>query len=157
MARVGKNQKRKNVNKHPQPPVQPATKSVETRDVSQESYDLADSISSLIDHCDMLDKALSGYRTLTSALHSHQNVLPEGVRRVGLPLFEYKTPAVRRGPSTVHTQVIDLKLIDPQHIPHVLVPLINYYITEIQQVFAEVQGDVQQLAPALAAIVKAAN
>lgn len=65
---------------------------------------------------------LAGFMTLRGALDGATGQTPPGVRKKGLPVFEYKGTLDGRD---IVLLTADLKRVPPAYLKHVLVPLIN--------------------------------
>lgn len=89
-----------------------------------------------------LRRAYAGCNHLNEALAAHMNPPPPGQRRKGLPIFNYRASADGVKAEEI---AVDLKNVEPEYIPHVLVPLINAHIPEIQHWLSNLKQIVVQV------------
>lgn len=94
-----------------------------------------------------LKRALAGYNSLTKALNTFQGEMPDDERAKGLPVFEFAGNVDGRNAIKV---CADLKKIDPQYIPHVLVPIINSFGQDMFESLEELEIRVAELKKLLA-------
>ncbi len=98
-----------------------------------------------------LKRDLSAFNALNMSYLTVVGQLPPGERARGLPIFEFKAP----GPDgrEAITCTIDVKKVNPQFQPHVLVPMINTVAGDMLEAVEEVGSRVQMLIPRLRAMV----
>jgi hypothetical protein len=82
-----------------------------------------------------LERSLAGYGHLRAALATFNGQVPDGARQKGLPILTFKASIDGR---TAVEVVADLKNLPPQHVQHVLVPLLNMQASDLYQALDEV-------------------
>lgn len=92
-------------------------------------------------------RSLAGYNTLTKALQSFNGDVPEDELASGLPLFEFSGSIDGRNASRLCMDVKKIK--PPEHVPHVLVPMINSYASDMIESIAELEIRVAELSKLL--------
>lgn len=102
-----------------------------------------------------LRRVLAGYKRLHGALLTFQNAASPEERRVGLPIFEF--PATATGRDTVKV-VVDLqKHVEAQHVPHVLIPMINSLGAQVQESLDELRLRIDLLEKTFAGVAQPAG
>lgn len=97
-------------------------------------------------------RAYATYRTWTASLESFrmrqeaeqtgQPLPPQDERMKGLPIL--KTPVSADGRTVIEAN-IDLRDIDPQYVPHVMIPIINSQSGKMMEALDEIMLRVQEL------------
>lgn len=109
---------------------------------ARKKRDITDIIIEADDWWMQLKRALAGYNSLTKALQTFQGETPDDERAKGLPVFEFAGNVDGRNAIKV---CADLKKIDPQYVPHVLVPIINSFGGEMIESLEELEIRVAEL------------
>ncbi len=99
-----------------------------------------------------LKRTAAAYNSLYQSLLSAQNQTPEGERKKGLPVFEFSAALEGRESREPVKCVVDLKKINPAHVAHVLIPMINSQAGDLSEAVEEIAARVDVLRPLLAAI-----
>lgn len=93
----------------------------------------------------VFERALAGHVHLKAALEtftasqtgkSAESAADHGGRRKGLPLFTF--PASPDGRTKVDV-VANVAHVNPEHVPHVLIPLINMFQLQVVEALGELQ------------------
>jgi hypothetical protein len=93
-----------------------------------------------------LRRAGAGYRSLHGSLMSLSGQPAEVERRRWLPLFKF--PASLNGRESIEC-VADLKKVDPQHVQHVLNPLIHSQAMDMVEAVEELYERFRVVRPAV--------
>lgn len=96
-----------------------------------------------------LERSVAGYNHLHLAFLSFAGQLPDGERKKGLPILTFKASVNGRDAIEV---VSDLKKVDPQYVPHVLVPLINAQAADMIESVNEIEKRIEMLRELLASV-----
>lgn len=130
----------------PQAPQQAAPPRVVTRDPSEEVPTLLHEMEGWFGQ---LKRSTAGFNTLRSALASATGQTPEGERKKALPILEFNASLVGAENREAVKCAVDLKKVDPQYVPHVLIPLINAHAGELLEAVDEIAERVALLKPIL--------
>ena len=114
---------------------------------SKNKRPLSDSIQEARDWWLQFERCLAGYDHLSKALASFTaettgQPVQDQERRKGLPLFTF--PASADGRTKIDV-VANLADVDPQYVPHVLIPLINMFRARMTEALEEVMLRVEEL------------
>lgn len=93
-----------------------------------------------------LKRAVAGYTALSLSLASAQGHIPEGDRRKGLPILEFKSSVDGQTPIVC---CADLRKVNPEYLQHVMVPLINAQAADILEAFDEMSTRIEMARPML--------
>lgn len=100
-----------------------------------------------------LKRSLAGFTTLQAALRTASGTTAEGERKKALPVFEFKASFVGAETREAITCAVDLRKIDPQYVPHVLIPVINTMAGELLEACEEIGQRIDTIKPVLQAMV----
>lgn len=90
-----------------------------------------------------LRRALAGFYSLKTSYDQFMNdQLADAERLARLPLFKFSASATGRDTNEV---ILDLKKVNPQHIQHVMVPLIFAQQQEVGVALSELQARLAEL------------
>lgn len=96
-----------------------------------------------------LRRSLAGFTTLQQSLVSAQGGVPEGERKKGLPVFEM-TAAPVGGTSREPIKLgLDLRKVNPEHVGHVLIPLMNAQANDLLEAVGELEERLRLVRPIL--------
>ena len=87
---------------------------------------LAEVVRAWQDHC----RDIAGYHSLYRAYMTHTQQLPAGERQCGLPIFTWKATSDGRDSREV---CVDLRKLKPEHVYHVLMPLLVVLYETMQE------------------------
>lgn len=102
-----------------------------------------------------LRRSYAGFAKLRQALLVAQGQVPEGERVGGLPVFEF--PASMPGSGGVVKIAADLGKVNPEHVGHVLIPLMNAQAAELLEAVGEIEERLATVKPLLAVITGVAT
>lgn len=120
-------------------------------------HDTAEDVPTLLQEAEgwfhQLKRSLAGFNTLRAALQSATGNTPEGERKKALPVFEFKASFVGAESREAVTCAVDLRKIDPQYVPHVIIPIINSMAGELLEACEEIGQRIDTIKPVLQAMV----
>lgn len=125
--------------------VQPAPPRV-VKKPDAEAPDLATLLEELEGWYKMFQRRMAAFNTLNLSYLSAAGNVPEGERKKGLPVFEFK--ATLDGRTTIDC-VVDLKEVNPKHISHVMIPLINAQVGCLYESIEEIEARIVAIKPLL--------
>lgn len=120
-------------------------------------HDPAEDVPTLLQEAEgwfqQLKRSLAGFTTLQAALRNATGTTADGERKKALPVFEFKASFVGAEAREAVTCAIDLRKIDPQYVPHVLIPVINSMAGELLEACEEIGQRIDTIKPVLQAMV----
>lgn len=139
---------------HPQQPQaaapqQPQPPRVVTRDPSE---DVPTLIQEMEGWFGQLKRSTAGFNTLRQALATASGQTAEGERKKALPILEFNASLVGAESREAVKCAVDLRKVDPQYVPHVLIPLINAHGGELLEAVEEIAERINLLRPVLQAM-----
>lgn len=102
---------------------------------------------------DSLKRSLAGFSALHGALLNATGKVPDGERKLALPMLEFKAPLVGRDSREVVTCAVDLRKVQAGYAPHVLVPLLNVVAGELLESMEEIQEHLDLIRPLLSTMM----
>lgn len=103
-----------------------------------------------------LKRSLAAYNSLRLSLASSKGQLAPGERAKGLPVFEFSAPLIGAETREAVKCALDLRKVNPEHLGHVLIPLMNAQAADLLEAVGEIEERLTMIKPLLNILTGAA-